>query len=49
MATRMMLEALPDRRRICVMLRADAWTYGEIARFLGAHKEVDHVFLRSVP
>lgn len=29
------LEALPDRRRICVMLRGDGWSYEEISDFLG--------------
>ncbi len=29
-----LLEGLPDRRRICVMLRADGWSYEEIALFL---------------
>ncbi len=35
MAVRTLLEDLPDRRRICVMLRADGWSYDEIAQFLG--------------
>ena len=30
-----LLEQLPDRRRVCVMLRADGWSYEEIAEFLG--------------
>lgn len=30
-----LLEDLPDRRRICVMLRADGWSYEEIGEFLG--------------
>ncbi len=35
MAVRTLLEDVPDRRRICVMLRADGWSYDEIAQFLG--------------
>lgn len=34
MGTRTLLESIPDRRRICVMLRADGWSYEEISAFL---------------
>lgn len=29
-----LLESLPDRTRVCVLLRADGWSYEEIASFL---------------
>lgn len=31
---RRLLETLSDRARICVLLRSDGWSYGEIAEFL---------------
>lgn len=33
--TATLMESLPDRRRICVLLRADGWSYDEIADYLG--------------
>lgn len=48
MAHQTLLELLPDRRRVCVMLRADGWSYAEIAAFLEirvrqVRYELDHV------
>lgn len=48
MAHQTLLELLPDRRRVCFMLRADGRSDAEIAAFLGirvrqVHYELDHV------
>lgn len=42
-----LLGSLPDRRRICIMLRADGWSYEEAGQFLGipprqARYEIEH-------
>ncbi len=48
MTKRQLLESLSDRLRICVYLRADGWSYEEIANFLGigvrgVRHELEHI------